>query len=144
KRVLEEAADPENPLLERVKFLSIFSNNLDEFFMIRVAGLQRQVERGVLTSPPDGMSPSRQLQAIHEALIPPIAQQMDVWNGEPLPSLGSQGICIHRYEELDPEGREYLKEYFRKELFPVLTPLAFDRSHPFPFISNLSISLAVE
>lgn len=144
KRVLEEAADPENPLLERVKFLSIFSNNLDEFFMIRVAGLQRQVERGVLTSPPDGMSPSRQLQEIHEALIPLIKQQMDVWNGELLPSLGSQGICIHRYEELDPEGREYLKGYFRKELFPVLTPLAFDRSHPFPFISNLSISLAVE
>lgn len=144
KRVLEEAEDPENPLLERVKFISIFSNNLDEFFMIRVSGLQRQVERGVLTSPPDGMSPSRQIQEIHQAIIPLIQQQMDVWNRELLPALGSQGIHIHHYEELDPEGREYLTEYFKKELFPVLTPLAFDRSHPFPFISNLSISLAIE
>lgn len=144
RRVLEEAADPGNPLLERVKFISIFANNLDEFFMIRVAGLERQVEMGQLASPPDGMSPSRQLQEIHKALVPLIARQMDIWNHDLLPALRSEGIHIHRYEELDSKAKKYLEEYFRRELFPVLTPLAFDRSHPFPFISNLSISLAVE
>ena len=144
RRVLAEAADPGHPLLERVKFISIFANNLDEFFMIRVAGLHRQVEQGVLAAPPDGMSPSRQLHAIHQALVPLVGQQMDVWYGDLLPALGSEGIRICRYEDLGAGGKQYLEDYFRRELFPVLTPLAFDRSHPFPFISNLSLSLAVE
>ncbi|MCU0632759.1 MAG: polyphosphate kinase 1 [Methanolinea sp.] len=144
RRVLEEAANPAHPLLERVKFISIFANNLDEFFMIRVSGLHRQVEQGVLEAPPDGMRPSRQLQAIHQALVPLIAEQMELWKGELLPALASSGIHIHRYEDLGSDGREYLEGYFRREIFPVLTPLAFDRSHPFPFISNLSLNLAVQ
>ena len=144
RRVLREAAFQYHPLLERVKFLSIFANNLDEFFMIRVSGLHRQVEQGVLESPPDGMSPSRQLQAIHQALVPLIGEQMALWKEDLLPALASFGIFVYRYGELPKEDREYLGEYFRHEIFPVLTPLAFDRSHPFPFISNLSISLAVQ
>ncbi len=144
RRVLEEAANPGHPLLERVRFISIFANNLDEFFMIRVSGLQRQVERGALEVPPDGMSPSRQLHAIHQALVPLIDEQMEIWERDLLPALQASGIHIHSYDEMDGDGREFLDEYFRREIFPVLTPLAFDRSHPFPFISNLSLSLAIE
>ena len=144
RRVLEEAADSSHPLLERVKFLSIFANNLDEFFMIRVSGLHRQVEQGVLEAPPDGMSPSGQLRAIHRALLPLIGEQMALWKEDLLPSLEASGISILQYGELGEEDRHSLERFFRQEIFPVLTPLAFDRSHPFPFISNLSISLAVQ
>jgi polyphosphate kinase len=143
RRVLEEAGDHTHPLLERVKFLSIFSNNLDEFFMIRVAGLQRQLARGALEAPPDGMSPALQLREIHRVLEPMLKEQSDLWERDLVLDLRESGIHILPYGDLPPGEKALLREYFRKEVYPVLTPLAFDPSHPFPFISNLSLNLAV-
>ena len=141
--VLEEAKDPSHPLLERIRFLSIYSTNLDEFFMIRVSGLHRQLDEGVLMAPPDGYSPLDQLNAIYHDLQPLLEESAQIWNESLLPALHKEGIIIHTYESLDEEHRQYLRNYFIKELFPVLTPLAFDKSHPFPFISNLTLNLAV-
>jgi len=140
--VLEEALDDRHPLLERVKFLSIFANNLDEFFMIRVSGLQRQAAQGVLRAPPDGMTASEQLLAIEKTLLPEIALQYRCWQ-EILPRLREAGIFIHSCAELDTEQKKALRTFFVEEVFPVLTPLAFDSAHPFPFISNLSLNLAI-
>ncbi len=141
--VLEEAMDERHPLLERVKFLAIFANNLDEFFMIRVSGLQRQAAQGVLKAPPDGMTPREQLLAIEKALNPELSLQYDCWNREIRPKLAKAGIIISPYKNLDPKQKEALHTYFIEEIFPVLTPLAFDSAHPFPFISNLSLNLAI-
>jgi polyphosphate kinase len=143
RRVLDEARDERHPLLERVKFLSIFANNLDEFFMIRVSGLQRQAAKGVLKAPPDGMTPSEQLAAIQRALLPELSLQYDCWNKKLLPALAASGIFIHAYAELDETQKKALHTFFVEEVFPVLTPLAFDSAHPFPFISNLSLNLAI-
>ncbi len=142
RRVLAEAADHTHPLLERVKFLSIFSNNLDEYFMIRVSGLQRQVARGVREAPPDGMSPALQLAEIHRILEPMLAQQSDLWKEEMVPALRDAGIHILSYGEISGAEKALLRDYFQREVYPVLTPLAFNPSHPFPFISNLSLNLA--
>ena len=141
--VLEEARDERHPLLERVKFLSIFANNLDEFFMIRVSGLQRQAAKGVLKAPPDGMTASEQILAIEKALIPELDLSFECWNSEILPRLAAAGIFIHEYGELDEGQKQALHTFFVEEVFPVLTPLAFDSAHPFPFISNLSLNLAI-
>ncbi len=141
--VLEEAQDERHPLLERVKFLSIFANNLDEFFMIRVSGLQRQAAQGMLKAPPDGMTALEQLLAIEKALHPELVLQYDCWHKEILPRLSRAGIFIHAYARLDDDQKKALRTYFIEEIFPVLTPLAFDSAHPFPFISNLSLNLAV-
>ncbi len=144
KRVLEEAFDDRHPLLERVKFLSIFSSNLDEFFMIRVAGLRRQLEVGALEAPPDGMTPGEQLAAIREALVPMLAERVDLWREDLKPKLAGQGIRVLDYADLKRKQRKLLRRHFEREIFPVLTPLAFDPGHPFPHISNLSINLAIE
>jgi polyphosphate kinase len=141
--VLDEARNENHPLLERVKFLAIFANNLDEFFMIRVSGLQRQLEKGVLKSPPDGMTPSQQLDAIRKMLIPELKAQYETWHEEILPKLTAAGIHIHKYADLSGSQKESMHALFVNEIFPVLTPLAFDSSHPFPFISNLSLNLAI-
>ena len=141
--VLDEARDAGHPLLERVKFLSIFANNLDEFFMIRVSGLQRQLAKGVLKSPPDGLTASQQLDAIRQMLIPELTAQYESWHKEILPKLDSAGIHIHMYDSLSESQKEAMHTFFINEVFPVLTPLAFDSSHPFPFISNLSLNLAI-
>lgn len=143
RRVLEEALDPSLPLLERVKFLSIFSTNLDEFFMIRVAGLLRQLSLGVLEPPPDRMTPTEQLVRIRKMLKPLLAAQIEAWEKDILPRLFAEGIRIFHYEKLEPGARKLLRSYFREEIFPTLTPLAFDAGHPFPHISNLSLNLAV-
>jgi polyphosphate kinase len=143
RHVLDEAQDKIHPLLEQVKFLSIFANNLDEFFMIRVSGLQRQVMKGVLKSPPDGMTPSQQLEAIHQMLIPELEAQSDTWNKVLLPRLDAAGIHVHSYSGLTDEQKKVMHTFFVNEVFPVLTPLAFDSAHPFPFISNLSLNLAI-
>ncbi len=142
-RVLEEALDESHPLLERVKFLAIFSNNLDEFFMIRVSGLRELLNRPMSERPPDGMSPAEQLAAIRRALEPMLEQKNNCWRDDLLPKLGQEGICVMRYAELQDRQRSLLREYFAKEMFPALTPLAFDPGHPFPHISNLSHNLAV-
>jgi polyphosphate kinase len=143
RHVLDEALDPSHPLLERVKFLSIFSNNLDEFFMVRVSGLQRQVTKGVRKFPADGMTPARQLDAIQESLMPDLVLEYGCWHDDILPRLAENGIHIHAYRELDERQKSVMHRFFVDEVFPVLTPLAFDSSHPFPFISNLSLNLAI-
>ncbi len=143
RRVLEEALDDSIPLLERIKFLSIFSSNLDEFFMIRVAGLRRQLETGVLTAPPDGMTPAEQLAALHDRLVPMLAATARCWREDLMPQLKKAGIKILAYGDLKRKQRRLLRRHFKREIFPALTPLAFDPGHPFPHISNLSINLAV-
>jgi polyphosphate kinase len=143
RHVLDEAYDTTHPLLEQVKFLAIFANNLDEYFMIRVSGLQRQVTKGVLKSPPDGMTPTQQLDAIRQMLIPELEAQSDLWNNKLIPQLDKAGIHIHHYADLSDEQKRVMHTFFINEIFPVLTPLAFDSAHPFPFISNLSLNLAI-
>ncbi len=143
ERVLEEALDPSNPLLERVNFLAIFHSNLDEFFMIRVSGLRRQLGVATVEAPPDGMTPAEQLTAIRQELLPLLAQSIACWHGDLAPKLREEGIRVLSYGELTTHQRERLREHFKAEIFPVLTPLAFDPGHPFPHISNLSINLAV-
>jgi len=142
-RVLEEALDERHPLLERVKFLAISASNLDEFFMIRVSGLRRQLVAGVLKAPPDGMTPAEQLAAIRRELLPELARQSDCWHYDLLPKLRETGIKALKYDELKRKQRKLLRQYFEREIFPTLTPLAFDPGHPFPHISNLSINLAI-
>lgn len=141
--VLEEAGDHSHPLLERVKFLAIFANNLDEFFMIRVSGLQRQLEKGVLKLPPDGMTPSQQLDGIRKMLVPELEATYRLWHADILPELDAAGIHIHMHRGLTDDQKAAMRAFFTSEVFPVLTPLAFDSSHPFPFISNLSLNLAI-
>jgi len=143
ERVLDLALSAEYPLLERVKFLSIFGSNLDEFFMIRVSGLRRQLEAGALHAPPDGMSPAEQLTEIRDRLDPVLAKAMDCWSKDLLPALSTAGIKVLAYNELKSKQRKLLRRLFKREIFPVLTPLAFDPGHPFPHVSNLSINLAV-
>src|SRR6266536_219372 len=143
RRVLEEALGEGHPLLERVKFLSIFSTNLDEFFMIRVAGIKQQVAAGVISRSPDGTTPAEQLIAIRRVVDDMVDRHRRCWLEDVEPKLRAQGIHILDYGELTEQQRAFCKAYFEREVFPVLTPLAFDPSHPFPQISNLSINLAV-
>lgn len=142
RRVLEEAEDASNPLLERLKFLAIVDSNLDEFFMVRVAGLKQQIAAGVADLPPDGMAPAEQLAAVRKAALRLMVLERQCLN-ELLPRLAEAGICILDYDELKDKQRATIKRYFEEMLFPVLTPLAFDPGRPFPFISNLSLNLAV-
>lgn len=142
-RVLAEALDTRNPLLERAKFLAICSTNMDEFFMIRVAGLRQQQRVGVQTTSPDGLTPSEQLHAIRTAVTAQLAVQRDCWLTDVNPALRAQGIWLFDYAELSPAQRAIADRYYLEQIQPVLTPLAFDASHPFPLISNLSLNLAV-
>ncbi len=143
RRVLQECYNPNHPLLERVKFLSIFSNNMDEFFMVRVSGLKQQVLLGITERPPDGLTPREQLVAIHRTVTRLFDEARTYWQGQLLPQLAEMGIHVLNYPDLKPRQRKKLRDYFEREIFPVLTPLAFDPSHPFPHISNLSLNLAV-
>ncbi len=143
ERVLEEAYDKRHPPLERVKFLAIFGNNLDEFFMVRVSGLRRQLQRGAVEAPPDGMTPAEQLAAVRRQLLPQLARESACWRKDLKPKLREAGIQVLDYDELKGKQRKLLRRYFEREIFPALTPLAFDPGHPFPHISNLSINLAV-
>lgn len=143
-RVLHEAFDPRNRLLERLKFLAIFSTNLDEFYMVRVAGLRRQIAANVQHVPPDGMTPSQQLSAILERVADLVAQQQNCLYDVLLPELGEHGIKLVHMEQLTPEELLVVDRFFESQVFPVLTPLAVDPGHPFPYISNLSLSLAVQ
>lgn len=142
-RVLHEACDSRTPLLERLKFLAIFSSNLDEFFMVRVAALKQQVEAKVSQLTPDGRTPQQQLNDIRLNLIPQVTKQHQHCEQIIRPLLASHGIHILDYINLTQKQRSYLDNYFEDQIFPVLTPLAVDPSHPFPYISNLSLNLAV-
>jgi polyphosphate kinase len=143
ERVLEEAYDEHHPLLERIKFLAIFGINLDEFFMVRVSGLRRQMQRGAVEAPPDGMTPAEQLAAIRRQLLPLLGREAACWREGLKPKLRKANIQVLDYDELKAKQRKLLRRYFEREIFPSLTPLAFDPGHPFPHISNLSINLAV-
>jgi polyphosphate kinase len=143
KRVLEEALKPDQPLLEKVKFISIFFSNLDEFYMIRISGLKEQIAAHVLEPTIDGLTPIEQLQKIEKKLQPLLQKVQDFWCKEIVPALKEHNIVISEYEELSEEETQKLTEYFKKEVYPVLTPLAFDPGRPFPYISNLSLSLAI-
>ena len=144
RRVLHEALDPRTPLLERLKFLAIFSSNLDEFFQVRVAGLKQQVAAGIVERTADGMTPEDQLSAISRTVRELVRQHHRCLLQDVLPALATQGLTLFQdISELAPEGREHLDAYFHANVFPVLTPLAVDPGHPFPYISNLSLSLAV-
>jgi len=142
-RVLEEAADPENPLLERVKFLAILGSNLDEFFMVRVAGLMKQVASGRTEVGRDGRPAAVQLQLIREKVCQIAALAHDLWRREVQPALEQQGIRVVDSSSLEGEERAAADGYFLEHVFPVLTPLAFDPGRPFPHISNRSLNLAV-
>jgi polyphosphate kinase len=143
RRVLEDAADPRHPVLERVKFLSIYNSNLDEFFMIRLSGLKEQLQSGVTEAAPDGLTVSEQLLEIRKALEPLAIEQRALFTHQISPALAEQGVRITELAALRSAEQAALKEYFEREIFPVLTPLAFDPGHPFPHISNLSLNLAV-
>jgi polyphosphate kinase len=142
-RVLEEALDTSNPLLERLKFLSIFSSNLDEFFMIRVSGLKEEVEQGITDVSADGTSPAEQLTQIREQVLKLVAEQSRVLREEILPQLNEAGVQLVPYQSLSRHEKENLKDYFMEKVFPILTPLAVDPSHPFPYISPLSVNIGL-
>ena len=143
-RVLSEACDPRNPLLERLKFLSIFSSNLDEFYMVRVAGLRRQMAAGMQAPAPDGMSATEQIEAIKTRVAELIGLQQKILHDDLLPALEKYGIALVGMDQLSADEYQKIDEFFDSQVFPVLTPLAVDPSHPFPYISNLSLSLAVQ
>lgn len=142
-RVLEEALDDSNPLLERIKFMAFVGINLDEFFMVRVAGLKKQVAAGVVDTPPDGMTPAEQLAAIRKVTLRLMTEAQKCTQDELIPLLDKAGIHILNYADLNQKQKENVDSYFAEVVFPVLTPMAFDPGHPFPHISNLSLNLAV-
>jgi polyphosphate kinase len=142
-RVLHEALDPRTPLLERLKFIAIFSSNLDEFFMIRVSALMEQVEANVSQLTPDGRTPQEQLDAISQSLRPMVSLQHRYFEQELRPQLTKHGVHVLNYIDLSQDQRLYFQRYFQQRVFPVLTPLAVDTGHPFPRISNQSLNVAV-
>ena len=142
-RVLALAADPSLPLLERAKFLAIFASNLDEFYMVRVAGLKRRDEMGLSVRSADGLSPREQLRRIGERTQQIATRHAKVFGELIRPALAEQGIVIVTWNELDEAERARLSIYFHEQVFPVLTPLAVDPAHPFPFVSGLSLNLAI-
>jgi polyphosphate kinase len=144
QRVLEEAQDPSNPLLERLKFLSIVASNLDEFFEVRVAGLKQQRESNVSQRGPDGMSPTEQLAAISARVRKMVDDKYTVWSKDLLPALEENNIYFLSYEELTKEEKQHYAQYFERSVYPVLTPLAVDPSHPFPHLLNKSLNVVVE
>jgi len=143
RRVLEEAINPDLPLLDRVKFISIFFSNLDEFYMIRIAGIKEQIKAKVIDLSIDGLTPQEQLKNIEAIILPMLKQIYDYWRVRIIPELKENKIFIASLDDLSREEKETLNQYFIKEVYPILTPLAFDPGRPFPYISNLSLSFAL-
>src|SRR3982751_6668028 len=143
ERVLELAQDPGMPLLERARFLAIFASNLDEFFMVRVAGLKRRIATGIAVRSASGLEPREVLEEIGVLAHDLMERHAQVFHHDVRPLLASEGITVVRWDELDEVEQERLHEMFREAVFPVLTPLAVDPAHPFPYISGLSLNLAV-
>lgn len=143
RRVLEEAKDENNPLLERIKFLSIFGSNLDEFFMVRVSGIRKQVEANIMDVSSDGLTPRDELAAIHKLSQSLMQEAQHCFQRKLLPKLDKNGIHIFEYHKLSKTQKEKADMYFRDVIYPILTPLALDPGHPFPHISNLSLNLAI-
>jgi polyphosphate kinase len=143
RRVLEEARDETVPLLERVKFLAIFSSNLDEFFMVCVARLKQQITSGEPSEYPDGMSAAETLNAISRRVHELAAEQHLCFLNTILPELTREGIHLVRPEEMSGEQARFLDDYFSEKLYPIVTPLAIDPGHPFPYLANRSLCLVV-
>lgn len=143
RQVLDEGLDEKNPLLERLRFLTIFSNIVDEFFMVRVSGLKEEIEQGWIHPSPDGMTPGEQLRGIRERLRPMIADLGSALKNDLLPSLAREGVVVTSLNSLTETERATLDHYFEAQVFPVLTPLAVDPAHPFPYISGLSLNLGM-
>jgi polyphosphate kinase len=143
RRVLEEAEDPTQPLIERVKFLTIFSSNLDEFFEIRVAGIKQQIESETSDIGPDGLTPTEAFDAIQRRARELVRKQYALWNNELVPELAKNNIRVHDIAQLGSKRGAWARRYFREEVFPMLTPLAVDASHPFPQLLNKSHNLLV-
>ncbi len=143
KRVLNEGIDPRTPLLERAKFFAIFSTNLDEFFMVRVARVKKKFSEQLDIVSDDGLDPDKQLKVIRDALVPLVKMQHDFFENTLRPELHKHKVKLLDYKDIDKKHQRYLKTYFQEKLFPVLTPLAVDPAHPFPYISNLSLNLVV-
>jgi polyphosphate kinase len=141
RRVLEEAQDPSNPLLERVKFLSIVDSNLSEFFEIRVAGLRQQAEAGITAREPDGMTPAEALAAIDRVSREQVRDLYHCWNELLRPALEKEGVVFPQPERLPAEQQAWLRNFFHREIFPVLTPIALDPAHPFPFVASGSLNI---
>ena len=142
-RVLEEATDDSLPLLERLKFLSVFASNLDEFFMVRVSGLKEMLDVASIEPIPGELSPQEQLDAIRERVLPMVEVQMKCLHEQVLPALEAAGVIIAKYQDLTAKEQELVSNYFMKSVFPVLTPLAVDPAKPFPFIANLSLNIGL-
>ncbi len=142
ERVLSHAIDPNTPLLEQAKFSAIFSNNLDEFFMVRVASLKSQVEAGITDKSEDGLTPEQQLHRIRTQVLPLLEKQQSHYKYELKRKLERENIYILDYQQLNARERFWIENYFQTAIFPILTPLAVDPAHPFPFISNLSLNVA--
>ncbi|MEE8276079.1 MAG: RNA degradosome polyphosphate kinase, partial [Alphaproteobacteria bacterium] len=143
ERVLDEATNRRHPMLERIRFLSISATNLDEFYMVRVAGLKAQVTAGVTTLSQDGLTPAQQLAAIKGRAGRLMARQQEVWC-ELQSALRQVGIAVLEPAEVADEERGWLEQYFLSEIFPVLTPLAVDPAHPFPFLPNLGFAIVFQ
>ncbi|MBN1300924.1 MAG: polyphosphate kinase 1 [Melioribacteraceae bacterium] len=143
RRVLEEALNPSLPLLDKVKFISIFFSNLDEFYMIRVSGLREQIRARIFEPAIDGLTPMEETLEIEKGVKPLLTSIYDLWKKTVIPALKENNVYISSFRDFSKTAREQLKEYFYKEIYPVLTPLAFDPGRPFPYISNLSLSFAI-
>lgn len=143
RRVLHECTNEGHPLLERIKFVAIFSANMDEIFMVRVSGLKQLVLLGITDTPPDGLTPREQLVAIYRSVTHLFAEANNHWQETLMPALAKEGIHVLNYAQTSKRQQKKLRDYFEREIFPVLTPLVFDPAHPFPHISNLSLNLAV-
>lgn len=143
RRVLDLATSPEQPLLERLKFLSIVSSNLDEFFEIRVAGLAQQVESGVIEVGVDGLGPKEQLRRIHSITASLVTDQYTCWHKQLVPQMKKEGIVFKTRTELTPREKKWLRQYFEEQVYPVLTPMAIDPAHPFPQLVNRSLNILV-
>ena len=144
RKVLDEACDPNEPLLEQLKFLSIFYNNLDEFFMVRVANIFRQYNAGAQSTSADGLSPAKQLTEIRRRVLTMLNRAQDLWKNRLQPSLAEKGVRIVRYKDLTEKQKTFLEGYFENEIYPILTPQAIDAGHPFPTISNVSLNFLIE
>ncbi len=143
RRVLEEARDEENPLLERVKFLAILGSNMDEFFMVRVSGIRKQVEANIMKLSEDGLTPREELAVIRKTAQELMQEAQQCFQRKLLPKLDKEGIHVLEYSKLSKTQKERADKYFKDVVYPVLTPLALDPGHPFPHISNLSLNLAI-